>query len=364
MVKAPVSDSLQVQRPALVTTRNTGKPYASTQVADRLKVKQLGSDNLAPLNVAVLPEFKHQGTDEPVVDNVNNMPETPVEELRIDKDETSLHNATSLNNKDDATEKKINWLQEMAVIKLTPPKKNRFNMQIYFSPTVSYRKLADNGDNINANQQNVPLALHRTSIDRYVDHVPSVGVEMGSNVLYTALKNLTIKTGLQLNYSRYNIKAYSFYYEKASIALNRVGMVLDTITAYTSLRNFSGNSPENLQNQYLQVSMPVGAELKLIGNKRLQLNIAGTIQPTYLLFNDTYLLSMDYVNYAKEESLVRKWNVHTSVEAFISYKAGGVRWQLGPQFRYQLMSSYNDRYPIKEYLKEYGVKLGLSKTIK
>jgi hypothetical protein len=114
----------------------------------------------------------------------------------------------------------------------------------------------------------------------------------------------------------------------------------------------------------LQVSIPIGVELKILGNKRVQLNVAGTVQPSYLLFNDTYLLSTDYVNYAKETSLVQKWNLHTSFETFISYNVGGIRWQVGPQFRYQLLSTYNDRYPIKEYMMEYGIKVGVSKTLR
>jgi hypothetical protein len=260
------------------------------------------------------------------------------------------------------SESDFNWLQEMAAIKLTPAGKRRFNLQFYFSPTISYRKLSD-GNRIKG-FSNAPLAISHLGVNNFVDHKPSIGVEIGSNVLFTPTKNLTLKTGLQFNYSRYSIKAFKFYSEKANIALMTLGRVADTMSSYTSIRNFNGYSPEELQNQYVQISLPVGAELRLIGNKRLQLNVAGTVQPTYLLYNDTYLLSTDYVNYIKEPSLVRKWNVHTSAEAFVSYYIGGMRWQAGPQFRYQTMSSYNDRYPIKEYLIEYGVKFGVSKTLK
>ena len=61
---------------------------------------------------------------------------------------------------------------------------------------------------------------------------------------------------------------------------------------------------------------------------------------------------------------MRKWNVNTSFESFISYKTGDLRWQVGPQFCYQLLSSFNDRYPIREYLLEYGIRFGVSKTLK
>ncbi|MEJ7768114.1 MAG: hypothetical protein WKF89_09900 [Chitinophagaceae bacterium] len=263
-----------------------------------------------------------------------------------------------------AKQGEIKWLKEMSINNINLKKKSPFNLQFYFSPSVTYRRLADNKSSSHSNQQTIPLSSNNSNIDKYVDHKPSVGAGIGSNILFSASRNLTFKTGLQLNYSRYTIKAYKSYLQKASIALNSLGPVGDTITAYTSFRNFSGYSPEELQNQYLQLSVPIGAELKLLGNKRLQFTVAGTVQPTYLLLNDTYLLSSDYANYAKEPSLVRKWNVHTSMEAFVSYNVGGIRWQIGPQFRYQLLSSYNDRYTIREYLIEYGFRVGVSKTLR
>ena len=37
-----------------------------------------------------------------------------------------------------------------------------------------------------------------------------------------------------------------------------------------------------LQNQYLQVTIPIAAELKLMGDQKLQVNIAAGLQPSYL----------------------------------------------------------------------------------
>lgn len=306
----------------------------------------------------VLPGSSNSVNTENAVINFTPRAVTRPESL----DDTANESITLSSVQYDVLQDETNLLQNFTPIKLTP-KKNKLNLQFYFSPTISYRRLADNKHLSHFNQRNIPLASNYLNIDKFVDHNPSIGAEIGSNVLLKAGRNFTLKSGLQLNYSRYSIKAYRFYTEKASIALNTVGRIADTLTSYTSFRNFSGYSPENLQNQYLQVSVPVGAEVKLLGNRRLQLNIAGTIQPTYLLLSDTYLLSSDYVNYAREPSLMRKWNVHTSLETFVSYRVGGIRWQVGPQFRYQLMSSYNDRYPIKEYLREYGFKFGVSKTL-
>ena len=109
--------------------------------------------------------------------------------------------------------------------------------------------------------------------------------------------------------------------------------------------------------------MPVGLEVNLFGNKKLQVGIAGTVQPTYLLNRNTYLITADY-KYATEPALVRKWNVNTSAEAFVSYKTGDLKWQVGPQVRYQLFSSYIKEYPIRENLYNYGIKIGVTKTIR
>jgi len=101
-----------------------------------------------------------------------------------------------------------------------------------------------------------------------------------------------------------------------------------------------------------------------LGRGKLQLYVGGTIQPTYLINRDKYLITTDYKNYTRQPSLVRRWNANTSAEAFVSYKLAGFRFQLGPQLRYQLFSSYADEYPVKEFLTEYAIKLGISRTIR
>lgn len=243
---------------------------------------------------------------------------------------------------------------------IIPTSKSKWSLQLYASPIVSYRRLS----NLNRNSKFVPVAVNfDNNIDNYVRHKPAIGFELGTKVQYNLTNSLSLYVGAQLNYSRYYIDAYNYHTEKASIALNSFP-VADTVSKYTSIRNFEGYYPEQLQNQYFQLSMPIGAELKLLGNRRLQLSIAGSIQPTYLISSNSYLLSSDFKNYVQNPDLARKFNVHTNFEAFVSYRIGGLKWQLGPQFRYQLLSSYTNDYAIREYLTEFGFKLGVSKTIR
>ena len=262
---------------------------------------------------------------------------------------------------------KVNWLEEYAVYNLTPRKPKRLNWQVSFSPTMNYRRLTGRKNaNIQSSSRNIPIALNiEGDLDKLVNHKPALGFELGSYMLYSVTHNLSLKAGLQFNYSRYQIQAYSAATERATIALNSInGLSSSSISNYTQLRNFGGYAVQDLQNQYFQLSVPVGIELNILGNNKLQLGVAGTVQPTYLINRNTYLISSDYKNYTKEPSLVRRWNVNTSAETFVSYKTAGLKWQVGPQIRYQLLSSYTDNYPIKEYLIEYGVKIGVTKTIR
>ena len=263
---------------------------------------------------------------------------------------------------------RINWLQDYAVYTLTAPAKGpRTWLQLTLSPTVNYRTLS--GGDFSPPKiivQNVPVAvMHPGDAKNYVDHSPALGFELGGSLLYRVTRNLSIKGGLQFNFSRYKINAYASSPQQATIALNSYyGYYLDSITSVTNIRNFGGKTQVTLNNDYYQLSAPIGFELRVLGNERLQFNVGATIQPTYLLNTNSYMLTSDYTNYTKEPSLFRRWNVNTGVEAFLTYKtSSGIRWQIGPEFRYQLLSTYNSSYPIHENLKGYGIKIGITKVI-
>ncbi len=259
-------------------------------------------------------------------------------------------------------------LQSTAMYELVSPKKlNRKYWQLYISPIVTYRTLSGAPfTTTKSDIQNGPIATtsQNANPNLYTNNKPALGFEIGSSVLYRFTRNLSFKVGLQFNYSRYTINAYASNPQPATIALNSInGNPGNTITAFTNIGTVGGQAAVNLQNQYFQLSAPVGFELRVLGNEKLQVHVGATIQPTYLMNRDSYLLTSDYTNYTQAPSLFRKWNVNGAVEAFISYKTGKIRWQVGPQFRYQLLSTYTSDYPINENLKGFGIKFGISKTI-
>lgn len=164
---------------------------------------------------------------------------------------------------------------------------------------------------------------------------------------------------MQFNINKYDIKAYVYNGEQATINLNGGGN--NSVTAWTNYRNYNGYKSDWLKNYYFSVSAPVGAELKLAGNKKTSIGVAGTVQPTYIIRDKAYLISTDYKNYAKVPWLVRRMNVNTSFETFVSFTSRNkTQWQVGPQVRYQVLSSFNNEYPVKENLFDFGVKLGVT----
>lgn len=221
-----------------------------------------------------------------------------------------------------------------------PAHKSKLGLQFYFAPTISFRRVNDN------------------MIEKIVMEKPNFGFEAGFAAKYPVAKNLKLKGGLQFNINSYSVKTFDTYTQTATIRVNdQNGTAYNSLTNYN---NFSGYQSKWLQNFYFQVSAPVGIELKLKGDKTTQFGIASTLQPTYLLGNKAYLISTDYKNYAMFPNLIRHWNLSTSLETYVGYSTGHLKWQVGPQVRYQLLSSYVKKYPVKENLFGFGLKVGVS----
>jgi len=220
-------------------------------------------------------------------------------------------------------------------------RKGKLGLQVYFTPTVSYRKLSDE------------------KIDNVVTHKPDFGFEVGMAVKYPVSKNVKIRGGLQFNVNRYAIKTYNSAPQMATIRLSDRNGV-DFVNTPTSYNNLTGYRSNWLENFYFQVAAPLGVEVKLRGDDKVQFGVASTLQPTYLLGDRAYLISTDYKYYAEVPRLIRHWNLNTNLETYVAYSTGHLKWQVGPQVRYQLLSSFVKKYPVKENLFDFGLKVGVS----
>lgn len=242
-------------------------------------------------------------------------------------------------------------------------KGKRLTLQLFVTPTISYRDLKENKafiSGVQARNNTTPLAnVYVPDVNNIVTHKPDLGFQLGLTAGYPLSKSITLTGGLQFTVSKYDIKAYSHPREEATITLSNSYGGSNSVSAYTSYRNIGGFKANWLRNLYLSASAPIGLEVKVISNKKGYLGVGGNIQPTYVLDNKSYLLSTDYKNYAEMPSLTRKWNINTGFEIFAANNTGKVKWRIGPQVRYQTMSSFKNTYPVMEHLFDFGLKLGV-----
>jgi len=259
-----------------------------------------------------------------------------------------------------ADQQRINWLYDYAVYSLPAAvKKGRKYFQLYFSPTATYRRLSGG---VLTNKSGTSIGNPKD----YLEHGPALGFEVGGAYMYRITRNLTVKAGLQFNYMRYSVKGRANMNLPYPDIRSPYGLSLDTASLPIPLRRPYSDSKQqiSLTNDIYQLSAPIGFELRVMGNERLQLNVGASIQPSYLLNTNVYYLTSDYGSYVKGPSQFRRWNLTGGVEAFLSYKLhNNLRLQAGPEFRYQLLSSFYNSYPIQENLKGYGFKIGIVKAI-
>lgn len=295
---------------------------------------------------------------------------TTNEENDIENSENELLNTTNnplsqvLNDENQPLEKEISKIHTPIVLTKPEFKKLKLNWQVYFSPTVSYRTLSGSGSvPLNFVAQSLTAGTTNfANVNDVVNHKAALGFELGAGIIYNVTKTLRLKTGLQFNYNQYDIQAYNSTPELAPLSNGGIGNA--EINAISNHRSKNGYSQTWLKNLHAMISVPIGAELTILGNQYISLNIGGSLQPTYILRHDAYMLSTNLNNYAKENSLNRNFNINSAAEVFVTVQKAGLKWTFGPQIRYQLLSSYKKEYPIIEHLKDFGFKIGLSKTIK
>ncbi|MES2372306.1 MAG: hypothetical protein V4557_06990 [Bacteroidota bacterium] len=264
------------------------------------------------------------------------------------------------------------FLRDFDYVRSVPkPRNSKFGFQFYVTPSTSYRRLSDEKvkeviqPSVSVATASVPLSSnYSTDVNDVVRHRPAMGFEIGFAVLYNMGGRLKFKTGVQLNVRQYYIETFqSRTNDLASLSLiNYKGV--ETINFYSPYNNNTGYKKTELDNKVYQLSIPIGLQWDVIQGRHFGINTEASVQPTMTLNNNTYLLSTDYKHYADGGDFIRKWNINTSVGLNLTYKTGASSWQIGPQIRYQHLPTYSNLYPIKEYLMDYGVRLGFTHQIK
>ena len=240
----------------------------------------------------------------------------------------------------------------------------RFRWQLHFTPTISYRTLQEDQKFIAQARFSSSAApspnTNTTDLASVIRHRPDIGMQLGVTGTYPISKRVDWITGIQFNVSKYDIEAYNYPSEVATIALMNPWGGTRTVSTLTSFRSNGFRSTANwLRNYYYSVSLPIGLQWRVLGKKHTQWGISATVQPTYVVGNRSYVISADYQNYAEVPYLINKWNLNVGFETFARFQLGKNDFQIGPQIRYQALSSFTKGYPVQEHLYDFGIKLGM-----
>lgn len=235
--------------------------------------------------------------------------------------------------------------------------KENGSMSYYFTPSFGYR-------NITSKQNNPKSAVSSNSFasstvggiaQQGVKDVIALNLEVGAVFQYKVSKNVRFKTGLQANYTNYVSKVTELDHPTQTTLA-----VAGQSNNYRASSYATKEGGTHLNKTNWQIAIPIGLDIKIAGNEKLKWYVGATAQPTYILGGNAFVLSADEKYYIAENALVRKWNLNTAIETFVSFKpSSNVTLNIGPQFRYQLFSSYKKAYNYSEKLYNVGVKVGL-----
>ena len=347
--------------------RFTQSAFSETSVTHRTEMKE-----------AVIPLTDQQNVEMNMSQSVSSQPEIPAsEEFMIKK--TDNDHALSLAKPElyltDAPQQKTQiisteHLSETVMTEESPSLKTDAELnyevnipmiikpkavkqiQFYITPSISYRVLyADNKVTFGNLPQQDP--------SNAVIHRAALGFEAGASILFPTSKRIKFRTGLQFNYTHYEVNAFNSAPQLTTIRLN-----YSSIQRVSTLNNNSGYYAKDIANETFQISIPVGVEVKLAGKKKVQWDMATNLQPSYLVKASGYLLTNDLKNYVKAPDLMSHLNLNASLESFIRWDAGTFSLQAGPQLRYQLFSNARGEYPIREHLVDYGFRIGIVKPLR
>ena len=189
-----------------------------------------------------------------------------------------------------------------------------------------------------------------------------LGYEVGTQMSYTFLKNLQFLTGMHLSYSGFNVISNQVHPTFATLLLKDESSGLPYAKNYiTHYGNGEGQNQISLANYSLQVSIPVGFQYALLDNHKIQILLASTIEPSFIMKSNSFIISSDERNYVNDPDLLRKVNLNANIGSYVTFISNKVHWQVGPNVRYQLLSTYQNIYPVNERLVDYGIRIGISR---
>lgn len=263
------------------------------------------------------------------------------------------------------------WIEDFAFHNRTRQEsiKNLFkglSTQFYVTPSIGYRVMFRNYDQKGMENSLVTNNAARNAEEKVtLNQQAAMNMEAGVGIIKDLNKKLRFKTGLQFNYTDYITYAQKLQHPtQTNMAVSSQGAGINLASYSADYAHTPGKNSSKLHNSTIQLSIPVGVDYRIMSNKVLNWYVGATVQPTLVARSNTYMLSADNNYFVEDQAMLRKWNLNGAVESFVSFKtASGTFINLGPQFRYQLFSSYNKSYTYTEKPYSIGFKIGFTRPL-
>jgi len=345
-----IIDNSTITSEAATTTFNNNEVLNDSTIPSSL----VTNNNISLINIT------NEKIIKPEIERINNkiieLTNKPLKSLNETKNTKSKYteNLTSIN-------------QFKNSFKANKPKPTKFELQVYATPSISFRRLSDDKTRNyisfrNTNTSGPISSQFFTDVNDVVRHKPALGLEAGIGILYQLTDKIKLRTGFQLNMRKYYIDSYRSGVNVAQIAVV-TNNGIDTVSQLSTESNTSGYATTTLKNRLYQVSIPIGIQWQVFQKNKFGISIGASIQPTLTLNKNVYLLSTDYKFYTDGTSFFRKWNINTDVDINFTYKIGTYNIFISPQVRYQHLPTYTNEYPIKEHRLDNGLRIGFTKQI-
>ena len=263
--------------------------------------------------------------------------------------------AGDIKNVQDIEQKKPNDLGK----KLKQKKNDKISWVYFVAPQVN--SVSFNGQPIRPSNNNNSPAVAINAGNYKVLHNSALGFEAGVQINNSVTRKLWITSGIHITYSGYNITSNEVHPTFANLFLKdpSTGDVYSK-SYITHYGNGTGQTAVSIRNYSLQASIPLGLQYEFAGSDKIKLDVYANFEPSLVIKSNAYILSSDGNNYVNDPDLLRKFNMNSNFGAFITFNSAKFKWQIGPNVRYQWLSTYKRDYPIQEHLINYGIRIGIS----
>lgn len=237
----------------------------------------------------------------------------------------------------------------------------KISWMYFVNPTIS--NVSFNGSTLQPiNRQNLSPIVVQPGQRGKMLYNARIGYAAGTQMSYGFSNKWQFTTGATVSYSGYNVISNQVHPTFAYLTLKDSHTGVAYSKSYiTHYGNGQGQNQISLSNYSLQASIPIGLQYSLWENSDIKVSLASSFAPSFVIKSNAFIISSDGRNYVNDPGLLRPVNLTGNFGTYVTFRSNKMKWIVGPNIRYQMLSSYKTDYPVKEHLVDYGIRIGISR---